>query len=50
MDKIYRDVPLEDIPWILEIPPDALTQLVESGKVKPCKSIDLGCGTGNYAI
>ncbi|MHC4190102.1 MAG: class I SAM-dependent methyltransferase [Planctomycetota bacterium] len=50
MDKIYRDVPLEDIPWVLEIPPDALTQLVESGKVKPCKSIDLGCGTGNYAI
>ncbi|MHC4172315.1 MAG: class I SAM-dependent methyltransferase [Planctomycetota bacterium] len=50
MDKIYRDLPLEDIPWVLEIPPDALTQLVESGKVKPCKSIDLGCGTGNYAI
>ena len=50
MDKIYRDVPLEDIPWVLEIPPDALTQLVESGKVKPCKSVDLGCGTGNYAI
>lgn len=50
MDKIYRDVPLEDIPWVLDIPPDALTQLVESGKVKPCKSIDLGCGTGNYAI
>ena len=50
MDKIYRDVPLEDIPWVLEISPDALTQLVESGKVKPCKSVDLGCGTGNYAI
>lgn len=50
MDKIYRDVPLEDIPWILEIPPDALIQLVESEKVKPCKTVDLGCGTGNYAI
>ena len=50
MDKIYRDLPLEDIPWNLEIPPDALTQLVESGKVKPCKTVDLGCGTGNYAI
>jgi SAM-dependent methyltransferase len=27
-----------------------LVELVESGKVKPCKTIDLGCGAGNYAI
>jgi len=50
MDKIYRDVPLEDIPWNIETPPDALVMLVESGEVKPSKTIDLGCGTGNYAI
>jgi len=24
--------------------------LIESGKVEPCKTIDLGCGAGNYAI
>jgi len=50
MDKIYRNTPLEEIPWNIETPPDVLVELVESGKVKPCKTIDLGCGTGNYAI
>lgn len=50
MDKIYRDVPLENIPWNIEKPPEALTELVESGKVEPCKTVDLGCGAGNYAI
>jgi cyclopropane fatty-acyl-phospholipid synthase-like methyltransferase len=50
MDKIYRDIPPEEIPWNIETPPNALVELCESGKVKPCKTIDLGCGTGNYAI
>ena len=50
MDRIYRDVPLDSIPWNIETPPDALVELVQSGKVRPCKTIDLGCGTGNYAI
>ncbi len=40
----------EEIPWNIETPPDALVELGESGKVKPSKTIDLGCGTGNYAI
>lgn len=50
MDKIYRAIPLEKIPWNMETPPAALIDLVESGKVRPCKAIDLGCGAGNYAI
>jgi SAM-dependent methyltransferase len=50
MDEIYRNIPLEEIPWNIETPPDALVELVNNGKVKPCKTIDLGCGTGNYAI
>jgi len=50
MDRIYRKTPLEEIPWNIETPPDVLVKLIESGKVKPCKTIDLGCGTGNYAI
>ena len=50
MDRIYKKIPLEEIPWNIETPPDALVELVDSGKVKPCKTIDLGCGTGNYAI
>lgn len=50
MDKIYRNMPLEEIPWNIEEPPKALVELVESENVKPCKTIDLGCGAGNYAI
>jgi SAM-dependent methyltransferase len=50
MDRIYRYTPLEEIPWNIEAPPKALVELVQSGKVKPCRTIDLGCGTGNYAI
>lgn len=50
IDKIYQKVPLEKIPWNSEMPPDELVELVQSGKVRPCKTIDLGCGAGNYAI
>ena len=50
MDTIYKTIPLAKIPWNKKTPPDALVEIVESGKVKPCKAIDLGCGSGNYAI
>ncbi|MBU4449907.1 MAG: class I SAM-dependent methyltransferase [Actinobacteria bacterium] len=52
MDKIYSGLilSLEDIPWNQPEPPAALVELIESGNVSPCKAIDLGCGTGNYAI
>jgi 2-polyprenyl-3-methyl-5-hydroxy-6-metoxy-1,4-benzoquinol methylase len=52
MDKIYSGLllPLDDIPWNQPEPPAVLVDLIESGKVSPCKAIDLGCGTGNYAI
>ena len=50
LDKIYREVPLDQIPWNIETPPDALVDLVQSGKIRPCEAIDLGCGVGNYAI
>lgn len=48
-DEIYRNKRLEEIPWNIETPPKALVELVESKKVKPCKTIDLGCGAGYYA-
>ncbi len=50
LDKVYRDVPLGEIPWNFETPPKELIELVESKKVEPCKAMDLGCGAGNYAI
>lgn len=50
VDRIYKKVPLDKIPWNNETPPDALVELVQDGKVRPCRTIDLGCGAGNYAI
>lgn len=43
-------MPLKKIPWNYETPPDSLIELVNKEKIKPCKSIELGCGIGNYAI
>ena len=50
MDEIYKNMSLEEIPWNIETPPELLVELVDSGKVQPCKAVDLGCGAGNYAI
>ncbi len=50
LDKIYRETPLAEIPWNSELPPEALVRLVESSRIKPCRTLDLGCGAGNYAV
>ncbi|MEE9443516.1 MAG: class I SAM-dependent methyltransferase [candidate division Zixibacteria bacterium] len=50
MDKIYRDIPPENIPWNISESPELLINLFESGKIKPGKIVDLGCGVGNYSI
>lgn len=36
--------------WTKTEPPQELAKLVESGKIKPCKAIDIGCGEGFYSI
>ena len=50
MERIYGELPLEEIPWNLEEPPRLLVELVQSGRVAPCRAVDLGCGAGNYAV
>jgi SAM-dependent methyltransferase len=50
MEKICGEMRPADIPWNIDSPPQALVELVESRQVQPCKTIDLGCGAGNYAI
>ena len=50
MEKIYKSIPPEQIPWNMESPPDILRALVQTKKIRPCKVIELGCGTGNYVI
>lgn len=39
-----------NIPWNMEDPPRQLVDLVESGEVRPCKAVGLGCGAGNYPV
>ncbi|MDP8206420.1 MAG: class I SAM-dependent methyltransferase [Candidatus Electryonea clarkiae] len=50
MEQVYRDMPLDSIPWNLPDPPAMLVEAIESGKIKPCKAVDMGCGAGNYAV
>ncbi|MGZ7121696.1 MAG: class I SAM-dependent methyltransferase [Halobacteriota archaeon] len=50
IDEIYRKTPQERIPWNVETPPAALVALLDGCVVTPCRTIDLGCGAGNYAI
>lgn len=50
IDDFYKNTPLDEIPWNIETPPELLVELVDSGKVKPCKVVDLGCGAGNYSV
>jgi len=45
-EEIYEKT--ED-PWTKTQPPEELIKLVESGKIKPCKTIDIGCGRGFYS-
>lgn len=50
MERIYAEVPLEKIPWCLEDLPGPVEDLLRSGKLKPCKAVDLGCGAGAYTV
>ncbi|MHA2397722.1 MAG: class I SAM-dependent methyltransferase [Promethearchaeota archaeon] len=50
IDKIYREVPVEKIPWIYETPPSLLVELINNGTIQPGKTLELGCGIGNYVI
>ena len=50
MDRIYGSAPLERIPWNLADPPDLMVELVDGGRVRPCRAVDVGCGAGNYAV
>jgi len=50
MESIYQELTPERIPWNLEDPPELLVDLVESKRILPCETVDLGCGAGNYAV
>jgi SAM-dependent methyltransferase len=50
MERIYGELPLDEIPWNLWAPPRLIVELVRSGRVVQCQAVDLGCGAGNYAV
>ncbi len=50
MDAIYAGGDEYAIPWVSETIPDELRKLVEDRWIAPCRAIDLGCGTGYYAM
>ncbi len=50
MDWIYQNIHVDNLPWNIVTPPEALVSLVKSGRIQPCRAVDFGCGAGNYAI
>lgn len=50
MEKIYKEIEPNKIPWNIEDTPEILLGLVTRGTIKPCKLIEFGCGAGNYVI
>ena len=47
LEKVYKNPPAV---WTSKTPPEELVELVEFGKIKPCKVLDIGCGEGFYSI
>jgi SAM-dependent methyltransferase len=50
MEDIYCRIPLNEIPWNNEDPPDLLVKLIDSKSIPLGSVLDIGCGAGNYSI
>ena len=46
-DSLYRH---GTPPWEMGVPAAELVRLVETKTIRPCRALDLGCGTGADAI
>jgi len=49
-DRVYREYPLEELPWELGRPREVLVSVIESGRVKPGKALDICCGAGTNTV
>lgn len=49
-DRVYRKYPLEALPWELGKPRKVLVDLVEGGRIKKGKALDICCGAGTNAL
>jgi 2-polyprenyl-3-methyl-5-hydroxy-6-metoxy-1,4-benzoquinol methylase len=43
-------LPLDRIPWEIQEPPAELSDVLSRGIIKTGRALDLGCGTGHYAL
>lgn len=50
MERIYRDVPPDRIPWNFATPPEVLQRALEANAPPKGKIVELGCGAGNYVV
>jgi len=48
--EIFEKIYAQGGVWTEFKPPKELVELVDTGKIKPCKVLDVGCGEGFYAI
>lgn len=49
-DRVYREYPLETLPWELGKPRETLVALVKKGQIKPGKALDICCGAGTNTV
>ena len=49
-DRIYHQYGVEDLPWELGKPRKGLVELVDSGQIAPCETLDVCCGTGTNTV
>ncbi len=49
-DYIYRNYPLNELPWELGRPREILVRLVEEGTINPGKALDICCGAGTNTV
>ena len=48
-DEVYSGDP-SDIPWDTGIPSEELKTFIEKELIRPCRALDICCGTGTEAI
>lgn len=48
-DKIYKEQNPDKIPWNFEKVPEWFEEIIKSSWINPCKTLDVGCGLGNYS-
>lgn len=46
-EQLYRD---EFMPWDTKRPDSHLIEVVQNFPIKPCRALDVGCGTGTHAV